>query len=753
MRLLTCFVIVSALGAVAIGCGSNDSTTSGSAGGACGGSPAGGAGGDDGGGTGGTGVGGGGTGGSATGGAAGSGSGGSNTGGSGGSNTGGSGGSNTGGSGGSGGSGWNPACSMCHGSSANPAPPVDTSGNTATTFATVGAHQSHLTENPTWHRAVACSQCHIVPTNPSSDPAVPTHMNGQRDVVWGPLAQSGNFNETSATCSGVYCHGASLFPDAAGKTSTRVPTWTKVDGTQAACGQACHTLPPGGSHPAVTGNCEMCHGMVISKFDAANPKASLWADASLHVDGQVQMQGVSCTSCHGDAGTNNPAPPTGTHGETQTTEPAVGAHAKHLAAGSAWHRDGQCADCHTLPTSTGHSNGAVDFTWGAPANAGGASPTFVASDNTCTNAYCHGNTLLGPTAGGTVNRTPVWTEVNGTWNVCGSTCHTNPPGGTHTAATNCQTCHADVIAAYDPNTKTATWADRTKHINGTVESSGYHTLSNWVEPKGQPNHHGSHYFLENQQRDDKNTPCTQCHGANLDGGTSGVSCNNPSCHKGQDWRSCTFCHGTPPSQNNPPTGVGGETTTGTLAVGRHVAHLNASATHTAIACATCHVVPTAGNVAHALEYQSSASLATTGHHGDVTLSGTAATMTWNVAATQGNPASARGTCIGTCHSNGRGGAPVTTPYWAGGNWTTGNCGNCHAAIPANGRHDLHVNGEGLACTDCHPAANSATHANGTRDLNAANGALTIRPPNSGTTCGTRARCTGTCHGFTHSECW
>lgn len=742
--------------------GMSDGGTGGSTAGGAGGSSTGGVGGEDGGpggsggedaatgGAGGDDASSGGTGGddAGTGGAAGS-AGAAGAGGAGGSGTGGAagaGGSGAGGTG-TGGTGGAPAeCITCHGSVNSPAPPKDLAGNLDTTAPGVGAHQSHLATS-NWHHDVACTECHIVPSTPF-DATVPTHMNGTDDVIWGAIAKTGTFDSATYACSGTYCHGGSLQPDAAGQTSNRTPAWTTVDGSQAECGTSCHTLPPGGSHPAVTGACEACHGAVISSFNASNPSASAWANSDLHIDGKVDVTGLTCTSCHGDSGTNNPAPPLGTNGETATTDPAVGAHRQHLAT-STWHRDVACEACHAVPTSTSHSNGVVDFSWSSPADADGASPAFVSSNNTCTSTYCHGATLLGANAGGTVNRTPVWTEVNGTWNECGTTCHTNPPGGTHPTSTGCPSCHGTVIATYDPATKAATWADKSLHINGTVEASGaYHDLANWESPKGQANHHGSNYFLTNQQRDEHDVPCTTCHGANLDGGTSGVSCNNTSCHGG-NWRSCTFCHGTPPSQNNPPLGVGGETTTSTLAVGRHAAHLTASNTHVAFACGTCHTVPGAGDVTHTLGYVPTTSLATAGHHGDVTFSAPATAMTFDVNAITGNPVSARGTCLGACHSNGRGGSPVVTPYWAGGSWTAGSCGNCHAASPTTGRHNNHV-GE-ATCTDCHPAANTSTHMDGTATVNASVGGLTITK--GGGNCGTRYSCTGTCHGKSHNYCW
>jgi predicted CxxxxCH...CXXCH cytochrome family protein len=468
----------------------------------------------------------------------------------------------------------------------------------------------------------------------------------------------------------------------------------------------------------------------------------------------VDVAGQSCTSCHGDPTRNDPAPPLGTRGESSTTQRAVGAHAAHLGA-SAWHRDGRCEDCHPVPTSLGHPNAVVDLAFGGPSVAAGAVPVFSAADLACSDVYCHGSKLRGPKPGGTVQRSPAWTRVDGTFQACGASCHTNPPGGDHPTHPDCRICHQAVITSFDPGTNAATWADRAKHVNGIVEHNKYHNLPGWTSPRGNPDHHGSTYFLTRQQQDEHGAACTQCHGADLQGGSVAVSCNNLTCHGGQDWRSCTFCHGTPPGQANPPTGVGGETTTGTLAVGRHAAHLTASSTHAAFTCQTCHAVPPAGDVSHALGYVPTSGLGTAGHHGDVTFAGPAAGMTFNVNATQGAPVTARGSCAGACHSNGRGGAPLVTAYWAGGTWTTGSCSSCHAASPTTGEHGAH-RGE-LGCTGCHPAASSSSHLNGQRDVNAViagpqGGSVSVTPP--GGPCGTRVTCTGTCHGEGHTNrCW
>lgn len=457
--------------------------------------------------------------------------------------------------------------------------------------------------------------------------------------------------------------------------------------------------------------------------------------------------------------TRHPAPPKGTKGELLSSQKAVGAHQNHLVP-SSWRKDLACTDCHAVPISPTHTNSVTDFAWSALAKTGGLSPAYDGTALSCSNVYCHGATLAGAVAGGVVKKTPLWTTVDGTYGACGASCHTNPPGGTHPVSTDCAMCHGAVVSAYDATSKKATWANRALHVNGVKDASRYHDLAGWTSPRGGADHHGSNYFLTHQQKDEHGRACTECHGTDLAGGSVGVSCNNASCHKGTDWRGCSYCHGST-GLANPPVGVAKETATTTLAVGRHVAHLTSTTTHTAFACATCHVVPAASDVSHALGYVPSATLETAGHHGDVTFSGGGTGTVFAATATSGAPVTARGTCLGGCHSNGRGGPPAVVPYWAGGSWTAGSCTACHSSSmsglgPRHGKHS----GEGLSCTSCHPAASGATHMDGVKEVGSSitgpsGGSVTTKAPGSaGNPCGAAWACSGTCHSKSHSNfCW
>lgn len=292
--------------------------------------------------------------------------------------------------------------------------------------------------------------------------------------------------------------------------------------------------------------------------------------------------------------------------------------------------------------------------------------------------------------------------------------------------------------------------------SGTGTAGRYHQLANWTEPQANNgNHHGRVYFLGNAHKDENGVECRSCHGKDYEGDV-GPAC--ASCHS--EWRSsCTFCHGTAGLLGGaPPRGIWDETSTASLAVGRHSAHLSAGSSHQAFACTTCHQVPQANDVDHTLSYQASNDLSTPGHHGDVMLTSAAPGMVWNVGATSGTPASTRGTCVGGCHSDGRGGPPAKLPSWAGGSWTN-SCANCHSDRPRTGHHD-HSLEEGGTCANCHAGSTTsqyttASHLNGkTEYLGTVSGqgmTLTADP-----SCASGVRCNGTCHGNDeghNNKCW
>jgi predicted CxxxxCH...CXXCH cytochrome family protein len=273
------------------------------------------------------------------------------------------------------------------------------------------------------------------------------HANGVAEVSFGTLATKdgapARWDRAAGTCSSTYCHG-----QFAGGALTNAPSWTIVDGSQAACG-TCHGVPPPSPH-AASPSCGSCH----EDYTATT------VNRALHANGTVDVLPLTCASCHGDPGRAGSvhvkaAPPVGTHGETATSARAVGAHQQHVL-GSALSRPFGCAECHLVPSSTTHADGIAAVTWSAEAlaRADGAGPVW--NGTTCAATYCHGTTLG---AGGSVTAPVVWTQVDGTQAACGA-CHGAPPPAPHPGSPSCGRCHA----GYGAGT-----VNLDTHVNGAIE--------------------------------------------------------------------------------------------------------------------------------------------------------------------------------------------------------------------------------------------------------------------------------------------
>lgn len=117
-------------------------------------------------------------------------------------------------------------CSACHGSDADPAPPVSLDGASDPAEVGVGAHQAHLNDG-VLRQALACEECHRVPA--TVDEAGHTDSDLPAELTWGPLATTAGaqpvWDRDQATCASSYCHGASL---SGGSLTT--PAWTNLDG-------------------------------------------------------------------------------------------------------------------------------------------------------------------------------------------------------------------------------------------------------------------------------------------------------------------------------------------------------------------------------------------------------------------------------------------------------------------------------------------------------------------------------------------
>ncbi|MFH2063886.1 MAG: CxxxxCH/CxxCH domain-containing protein [Pseudomonadota bacterium] len=400
----------------------------------------------------------------------------------------------------------------------------------------------------------------------------------------------------------------------------------------------------------------------------------------------------ACSVCHGSP--DNAAPPVSVSGLTSTADIEVGAHQIHLTGGSI-RAALPCESCHTVPLTVdqqGHRDASpAEITWSGLAATGGLSPVWTRSNPTCSNIYCHGATL----SGGSL-KNPVWTTVDGTQTGCG-TCHGNPPPSPHTTESQCYTCHSGTVTATGGIDITGN-----RHIDGVVQSSENPHPAGWDGSTV----HGYAFY-------DTPEDCRACHGINLDGGTSGLSCDE--CHTGGDaWRTdCRFCHGGLDNATGaPPYGLRGETATSSQVVGAHTVHLTESPSHAAWACNTCHTVPVSWNDPGHIDSGTDVEINFS------TPAGSTAAYTRTTA-----------TCSSLyCHGNGR---TVSGPV----SWTSPTaltCRSCHGDAGSSGslsgEHDEHLS-EGVACAACHKTViNSANviidktaHVNGSVDVSLTSG--------------------------------
>jgi predicted CxxxxCH...CXXCH cytochrome family protein len=203
----------------------------------------------------------------------------------------------------------------------------------------------------------------------------------------------------------------------------------------------------------------------------------------------------NCTICHGNptTGDNATVAPykrapgadavgVDTAGHNAATDKQVGAHAAHLGTALGKTAAGYsaavaCSNCHRVPTSVttlGHNDSAlpaeVSFINSTLALLNGSTPSYNYTTGRCTNVYCHGANM--PNGDG-----PVITSATVTWSDPGylstgptttngdcDKCHNSPPASHNQGLLigNCNGCHDHVAV-------NGTFADATKHINGTLE--------------------------------------------------------------------------------------------------------------------------------------------------------------------------------------------------------------------------------------------------------------------------------------------
>jgi predicted CxxxxCH...CXXCH cytochrome family protein len=340
------------------------------------------------------------------------------------------------------------ACSSCHGTGRLGAPAPDLSGSSDVKRPGVGAHARHLVASST-HGPVACSECHVVPSNVNSA----GHVDGAApaDVTLGPLAMQGSpearYDRATRTCADSYCHGGAR------------PNWIDARDEARTCG-SCHGLPPPAPHPQ-SERCSDCHAGVIARDRS-------FTNPALHVNGRVDLGGPRCDSCHG-AGERG-APPPALDGGLLTSNPGVGAHAAHVVAGST-HGAVACSECHVVPErvdAPGHVDSALpaEISFG-PLAALDAAPAYVRASFTCQNSYCHGSAQ------------PIWTAPRTSDAACGS-CHGLPPAKPHPPRSDCSSCHGEVVSAL------LTFVAPDRHVDGVVDVTLACNSCHGASPNGAP---------------------------------------------------------------------------------------------------------------------------------------------------------------------------------------------------------------------------------------------------------------------------
>ena len=286
---------------------------------------------------------------------------------------------------------------------------------------------------------IACARCHGFPPPP------------------GVRANSAESHPQNTACE--VCHSRTVVSG-----DQLVPGGAHMNGQ---VDFAPHTMPYLAQHRAaalqgVTA-CTVCHG---ATYDGGiGPSCNACHTASVFANWQT-----NCTFCHGTrtagwtpAQLALAAPPNAANPENDAVPDyrGIGAHRAHVQADT-FANPFACTECHAQPTTLTHFDGVAPVLGGPLATRDGSAATWDETETTCAN-YCHGATL--PFAA--QRALPVWAPASAV--ACGACHEANPSTGVHPAVSTghasfaCLVCHG--------GTHTATAADRTRHVNGTIETN------------------------------------------------------------------------------------------------------------------------------------------------------------------------------------------------------------------------------------------------------------------------------------------
>ncbi|HHO54262.1 MAG TPA: CxxxxCH/CxxCH domain-containing protein [Deltaproteobacteria bacterium] len=582
-----------------------------------------------------------------------------------------------------------------------------------------GLHETHLQES------IVCNDCHAAVIDAEGGIATPNrHVDGTRDVAFVETTISSENN--GGTCQGV-CHG--------------------FDHDNTGWGH-----PPGYDAPDLHGmdaklqvlECGSCHGE-----DWTGGVAQGCDDCHAQ-EGNPDWR-TDCTYCHGGNGTGNTgAPPQDIDDNTDEATISFGAHPEHVAGGGLGHPAYGCEQCHRTPDralSPGHMiDGSIgvaetDLTAGLSAEGG-----WDMATSTCSNMYCHGD-----------GRAPSGDITDGNGPLDCDSCHAattnlDQMSGTHethlsVSGVTCADCHQPIVDASN------TITEPNRHVDGRLDldvaATGYdpasssctischgedHSGYGWLGPHPDgydaPEMHGAEalsWVLD----------CNSCHGADLQGGSSGQGCDDCHAQEGSpDWRSdCTFCHGGANGDTTgaPPQDLDNQANEDLISFKAHPEHIDGDI-HPAYGCETCH-----GN--NAASY--SDALTDPGHWIDGT-SGFAENVFTGLAA---GTSYAANTCSNNqCHGDGQ----VNGSQSDGTNALS--CNGCHSydvfLSDLSGTHARHLGEAGITCADCHSPVVDAS-GNITAPNQHVDGDIDFDVAATGYNAGSDS-CTISCHGADHT---
>jgi len=566
------------------------------------------------------------------------------------------------------------------------------------------------------HAAVACESCHEEgePLGRVDDTCVSCHEL-LRPASHDPGATH-QCNECHTTCSWDEITGASPHPE-----GYDLPSLHGLDANLQVL------------------DCGACHG---EQWEGGSAQS---CDGCHEAQGAVGWR-TDCTFCHGgEQGDTLGMPPEDLDDTSDPASVSFRAHGAHADPGGVGHVAYDCGTCHRMPTTALSAGHAVDSSPGvAEVPFGGLAMGSSYSAGTCT-TWCHGDGVSDGQA-----------TDDGLARGCDDCHSTEPPfaslSGAHGLHLNvddvvCASCHApvvdaalrvtapdlhvdgqltiDVASGYDPASGTCTVVCHGHDHGGVGWEGGGH-------PPGYdaPEQHGTDALFQASN-------CRSCHGADLQGGTSGQGCDD--CH-GPGWRSdCTFCHGGQGGDTSglPPEDLDNTTAQAASSFDAHREHADGQG-HPRWDCTICH---DSGGYADAL--------LDAGHWLDATPG--VAEVGFSGAPVPGG-SYAGSTCSNLyCHGDGQDVGTVSDGS------TSLACSDCHPSQASggwggmSGFHSKHMSGDvDATCSDCHasvvdPAGASivgdALHVDGTPDVDLGTTGLTYNG----------SRCSGSCHGDGHTN--